>query len=154
MIPVPMRVKHNPPDSWGDCFRACIASVLNLGSRDVPHFMDGDPPEDQWQKVVERWMNAHGYTYIEVPFMSTDGVSFSEDKGLHAVLKTIAVNNPNVYYMLAGNSPAGSHSVVCFNDEIVHDPAGREPGDQIVGPNEDGIYWIGFIGAGVAKERL
>ena len=33
MIPIPMRVPHNPPHSYGDCFRACIASILEM---DVP----------------------------------------------------------------------------------------------------------------------
>ena len=38
MIPVPQRIPHNPPDDFGDCWNACIASVLEFPYEAVPHF--------------------------------------------------------------------------------------------------------------------
>ncbi len=43
-----MRVPHNPPHSYGDCFRACIASILEM---DVPHFLDGNE-DDDWPETT------------------------------------------------------------------------------------------------------
>ncbi len=40
MTPLTQRYLHNPPETYGDCYRACIASLLDLGLDDVPHFYD------------------------------------------------------------------------------------------------------------------
>jgi hypothetical protein len=34
------RIPHNLPHTMGDCFRACVASILELPYEEVPHFMD------------------------------------------------------------------------------------------------------------------
>ena len=49
MRPVPMRVKHNPPHTYGDCHRACMESILEV---EVPHFLSDDPPYDEWQRRI------------------------------------------------------------------------------------------------------
>lgn len=143
MKPVPMQVKHNPPHSYGDCFRACLASVLERD--DVPHFME-DGGSDDWHADVEAWLNPRGYSFIDIPFAAPEGYK------LETLLEVIGHANPGVYYLLGAVSPGGRHCVVCLDKAIVHDPAGRPPGQQIVGPDE-GIYWVGFVGAVVGTTR-
>jgi hypothetical protein len=49
--------------------------------------------------------------------------------------------NPGVFYLLGGQSRTDcGHSVVCLDDAIIWDPSLTDAG--IVGPMEDGYYWI------------
>jgi hypothetical protein len=44
MMPVEMIVDHCPEEGrYGDCFRACVASLMELPAEAVPHFCDGNP---------------------------------------------------------------------------------------------------------------
>lgn len=138
MKPVPGRVEHNPPDSYGDCLTACIASVLERD--DVPHFMHDGDPEHEYRQRVSDWAVANGLSYFRFGF---------ENVELRDLLLYMAQVNPDCYYVLGGSSPAGGHAVVCLNDQIVYDPAGRPAGQQLVGPDEDGVYAIDVFGAGV-----
>ena len=140
MIPVKMAIKHDHENGkYGDCFRACIASILELPYDEVPHFV----MEEDWLAKTSKWMHDRGYTFVTIPY---DG-----DVPLRDVLLAQSIQNPGMYYMLGGSSPLVNHTVVCLNDRIVHDPAGRPEGEQIVGPTTDGYYWVEFIGA---KETL
>jgi len=49
-------VKNDPPYSYGDCLRACIASLLEMPTANVPHFVhDGCEPAITYQRVRE-WL--------------------------------------------------------------------------------------------------
>lgn len=43
----------------GDCFAACIASILELPIEDVPNFVDGTDPD--WWQTATCWLFARGY---------------------------------------------------------------------------------------------
>lgn len=105
------RIKNDPPHSYGDCLRACIASLLNMPTVDVPHFVrDGCEPEVTYQRVRE-WLAGRGL----VPMFSGYAASETPDD----VLRFMGETNPGVYYILM----SADHAVICCNDEIVHDPA-------------------------------
>lgn len=135
MIPVRQRNKHKPEEGvWGDCHRACIASILDLPYEDVPHFCEGGPSPEEFQKRERAFLISKGYVPIVVAYKAQ----------LDDLLYTIRHMNPNTYYLLAGKSINGTpHSVVCLNDEIVHNPNDA----TIVGPLDDGYYYITYIGA-------
>lgn len=59
MIPVFQKV-HSVTD--GDCFEACLASVLELRLAKVPGFVRDNDPE-WWDKVV-RWLARQGYAGV------------------------------------------------------------------------------------------
>ncbi len=96
------QTKFGKPD--GNCFAACIASILEVSIDDVPHFMGKD-----WQ---ERW-NA---------FLAN----------FHLGLFCIALPEgtaPPGWSILSGVSPRAKalgeewlHSVVAFNGVVEHDP--------------------------------
>lgn len=136
MIPVRQRIKHDPANGrWGDCHRACIASILELPYEDVPHFCDGDPTGEEFNRREREFLLQHGVVPIILGYLCDD---------LDAVLRCQAVCNPDNYYVLGGKSTTGTpHSVVCLNDEIVHNPNDA----QIVGPLDDGLYLITFMGS-------
>ena len=144
MIPVYMVVKHDPDNgTWGDCFRAAVASVIERPSRDVPHFCEGG--EYNPAAKAREWLRTQGLDYIEVNYGAV---------ALEALLEFMASCNPGSYYILTGKSAAGvDHSVVALNGAIVHDPAGRDLSTALVGPGEDDVYSIGFIAAGIGVYR-
>lgn len=86
----------------GDCFRACIASVLELELEDVPHFCDGN--NSRWLLDLEEWLRPRGLAPIIV-----------QAKGCPALEGVISL----------GSGPAARgvrHSVVVEGTETVHDP--------------------------------
>lgn len=137
--------KHNPPESYGDCSRTVIACILNLSPSEVPNFSEGLGPntgEQQHERTLE-WLRTQGYAMYETVF----------DCDLQTVLNYHRQLNPDIYYMLTGKSKNGTgHVVVCKNDEIVWDPAIDDSG--IVGPADDGLYWVSVLIPLITKEVL
>src|SRR5690606_41102744 len=66
----------------GNCFSACIASLLELDIEQVPYFME---PEDAWQENLVRWL---------------------APRGLYPILLRVSDEwYPQVYHILSGQSP-------------------------------------------------
>jgi hypothetical protein len=83
----------------GNCLAACLASILEVACDEVPPSAFSG---DQW-----RWLAARGYTLVRVDPTALRG-------GLPR----------NAYYIMTALSPRADtlHAVVCYGDEIVHDP--------------------------------
>lgn len=118
MIPQYMKFRHDPPNTHGDCFRACVASILELDIETVPHFhSDGCQDDGEITDRLNDWLFTHhdlikwGYAYPG--FVSLDDV-----------LKFTGMNNPNIHYILHGaTSSDEAHAVICRNNAMVHDPS-------------------------------
>ncbi len=111
MTPEICHVKNDPPHTYGDCLRACVASLLDMSFKDVPHFVeDGCEPEITYERL-RNWLS----NYMLVPMFNGYAASETPDDVLHFMGET----NPGVYYILF----SADHAVVCCNDQIVHDPA-------------------------------
>lgn len=131
---------HRPEEgSFGDCWRAAIACVLDLSVETVPHFamigLEGDP--GAYMVETRRWLKEEcGLTFLQVPFVGSN---------LDVVLAMAGTLNPDVHYLLTARNARGvDHNVVCLNGQVVWDPS-LEPTD-IVGPASDGHWWIGYFG--------
>ncbi len=125
-------VKHNPPNSYGDCIRAAVASILNIErTEDVPHFAHDDPGGEVIYERLKEWLAPRGLAPFYIP---ADGAM-----PLEQVLNTMKVINPGVHYLLFGRSQNADHVVIGRDDKIVHDPSWYS--SSIVGPNADG-NWI------------
>lgn len=108
MTPVICQVKHDPPNSYGDCVRACIASLFDLDPPKVPHFAhDGCDFNTMIQRIREWLKGGLFLTY------------FPASAQLSEIREHMAINNPGVYYMLFSEN----HVVICKGGKIVHDPA-------------------------------
>jgi hypothetical protein len=117
MTPVKCRVKHDPDEgTYGDCVRACIASLLEFDAEQVPHFFDHGSDGVIGQSRIEDWLSKVGYTPF---FVHVDGASHTLDD----VLQYMGTHNPNAHYMLYGRTSSGDHVVVAQGNKIVHDPA-------------------------------
>lgn len=148
MIPRKQLYRHNPPHTWGDCHRACIASILERPCEAVPNFCEPAPGEEwesgKWRDRERDWLLSQGFCPITM--------TYHPNAGLDLVLEGSTYYNPDTHWILGGTSRNGTgHSVVVYNGEIVHDPALDDSG--IVGPMSDGHYWATFIGAAIAAGR-
>ena len=87
-------------EGLGNCFSACVASILEVSLEDVPFF----GADELWWARFSEWLEA---------------------RNLYAVcLKHRAGRAPVGYHILSGKSPRGEflHSVVAKGEDIVHDP--------------------------------
>lgn len=143
MKPQKQLYRHNPEQGvYGDCHRTAIAIVLDLDAEDVPHFMDGNfyrkGGGPKANDLFEAWLNERGIATISFPFPG---------ESLARVLDTIAACNPlsKPAFLLLGTSRTGvNHCVVACDGEIVCDPSLDDAG--IIGPCDDGHYWVTFFG--------
>lgn len=116
MTPVHCRVSHDPErDKYGDCLRACIASLLDLEDKpeSVPHFAhDNAHPEIVRQRMDE---------YLSTYDLCSWWTSYPPDVPREELLS--ALGN-GVHYMLFGETASGGdHVVICKDGAVVHDPA-------------------------------
>lgn len=102
----------------GNCFEACLASILEIPLESIPHFV-GD---DWWERYLEHF-GARGVELLYVPLGG--GV-------------------PKGYSAAGGPSPRHAgvmHSVVCLDGEMVWDPHPRRDIERM-GPVVDYVVAV------------
>lgn len=141
MTPAMCRIKHDPPKSYGDCLRACIATIMDFDTDFVPHFADMAATGDEMRASARRWLNTRGFT---VTAFALDG-----GEGVDGVLQWMADNNPDTTWMLFGStaqadapSSGGDHVVVCQGGKVVHDPAWYPSSIKTVGSCGYWEIWV------------
>lgn len=128
MKPIDMTVIHSPPKSIGDCFRCCIASILELPAREVPHIYDGDRSGELGMRLLQDWLEPRELYFLEVEW------DVESLKNWHKQLQ--------FHHTISGTSPRGHrHAVVGFGGEMVFDP---HPDRTGIAP-DNGKYTIGFL---------
>lgn len=147
MKPQKQLIGHNPDDDrWGDCYRTCVAVIVDMEAGDVPHFCDGGV--DDGAQKCRAWLGLLGFTYFTCYYLTN--VSLGE------ILRTHEHLNPGVPYILTGAGPRGcNHSVVCVGGEIVCDPYTGGPNPEALvgpanGPEGECYWWIEVIAKGCA----
>lgn len=126
---------HNPPHSYGDCVRACVASLLNVEDPlSVPHFFHDNDPHVGMARIVE-WLEPQGL----LPFY----IAYPPSDTLEDVLHITGTNNPSVYHILfGGTDDGGDHVVICQNGKVVHNPG---VGSIITKPTSSNMWIIMVI---------
>lgn len=136
MIPAMMAVPHDPPNTYGDCYRACIASIIEVPTIAIPH--PGVRGEEHWRdeiKVMDRWLAERGYWTFGIKIFDKDLAEYQE----------YAIG----YYLLGGKSPRAPHFVVARHGNIVHDP--HPEGGGLVA-DDDGTWNMQFVCYGARKK--
>jgi len=124
MKPVMQTMFYNK-DGVGNCFEACLASILEIELCEIPMFHEGE-----WFKRLWEWLQVKNLTYQG---MLSRADVFQYKIGIDG------------YFIVAGESPRGllirgGHAVVFKDGKIVHDPH----------PNNNGILNIKY---GLAIEK-
>lgn len=84
----------------GNCWRACIASLIEIDIDDMPTFED---MEDQWLVKTRSWLRTQGFE-------------------MHVLSKQLV---PKGLAIASGTSPRHSqtgHSIIVYEGELYHDP--------------------------------
>lgn len=50
---------------YGDCMRTCIASLMDLSTEEVPHFLEDN--SDAWLAQLNRWLAPRKQAYLLLP---------------------------------------------------------------------------------------
>ena len=106
---VDQTVMHDPESGlYGDCGRACIATLLGLQSSNVPHFLINNDPFE-FCRLVNEFLAHYGLYHLETHYYDFDR---GDSEG--------AVN---CYHMIYGKTERGTnHAVVTMNGKMIHDP--------------------------------
>lgn len=98
----------------GDCFRAAIASVLELDISSVPHFVrDFYGDEDGLYSAVYSYLANYGFFLLEVSYPI----------GLKQLKRQKENLNIDCYHLITGVDHDGDgHACVGLNGELIHDP--------------------------------
>lgn len=124
-------VEHNPPETYGDCIRACIASILNLETLEVPHFYHDNCEADEGTNRIREFLGARGLGLVHCPFPG-DNVTLPQ------LLEFWKDANPDIPAMLIAGTGKGDHAVIVLNGVIEHNPAWS--GSKIIEPHSNGFW--------------
>jgi len=139
MKPVKASIDHDPENgTYGDCFRAVIASILELDRDQVPHFFDGGVSAETGYQRIDEWLSRAGLTYLETAYPADDFINAID------FVKVTGTSYPGFLLIVGGSVSEGVNHVVIVKDgETVHDPAVN--GSGLSGPTSLGYYSIGFL---------
>ena len=134
------KYRHDPDNGvFGDCYRTALAYLLRVDRDEVPHHVT-TMSADEWATAVQPkydvYLSTLGLQELAVPVT---------DSGLDVILDWQKTRTKiPTEAMLTGESKTGcNHVVVVFDGRIVFDPAIDDSG--IIGPCEDGFYWITWL---------
>ena len=101
-------IKQTTFGKQGNCFPACIASVLEIPLEGIPNFCVEFPSKWHWE--VNKWLSEnHGVVLLTITPWDQDHV-----------FPPFVVDT---YHLMSGPSVRGHHhSIVALNGKMVHDP--------------------------------
>ena len=116
----------------GNCFQACIASLLNMDLDQVPHFVDQMVRLKLGRDTAQlnKWLDKYLLCYVEV----------------YARHNPIELDVPDdVYYLASGPGPRGHrHAVIYRAGALAHDPH----------PSREGLLSVDQVGFIAFRPRL
>lgn len=93
-------------DGGGNCFSACLASILEFDLEEVPHFVNQS--ELHWFHLAKKWLYEKGLELVWIPLTVVETMDFKRE----------------IHYIGVGYcEDGGVHAVVVCNDEEVHNPS-------------------------------
>lgn len=134
--------RHDPENgSVGDCYRTCLACLLDKDVEDVPHLNEVVPAEE-FHAFYGKFLSERGLTIITV--------AYSGSETLEEILHVVSFHNPGMPFMVSGKSKGGewNHIVIAMDGKVIWDPSPKtEDGEhRLVGPSTpDGFWWVDFL---------
>jgi len=122
----------------GDCFRTCIACLMDHYVNDVPHFMDGSTTPEEGYDAAQEWLRGWTLQMVMIPF---DGEGESVEEILEYFEALLPTGQKAI--LTGGTARGSNHCVVIEDGAIIHDPDPQNRG--LIGPANDGCYWVTFL---------
>lgn len=145
MIPIMQTRVGDNPDAPGNCFAACLASILEVPLSEIPDELESIDKvkaegrwtgikEDDWSRAwSEWWILVSDWLFLKFGLGIQDVQYSSGTGGL--------IQDDEFYCILGGTSPRGlSHAVVAKGPNIVHDP--HPEGGGLVGKPDTVTYFV------------
>lgn len=123
------------PDEQGDCYRACVASILNIPVTAVPNFADATD-WDTMLEAVRAWLAERDLALFRT--------YCSAGWEIGKLLEVFSAGNGGVPIILSGQSradPTDNHAVVVMDGKIFHDPSGAGIRAPVVYEGGDNGWW-------------
>lgn len=128
------------PGEAGDCFRACIASILGVPVVTVPNFNN---LVTQKGPVGAALMAEKAREFLNPLGLSLFNTYCNGEWPIEKVLNYFVGYSPGVPVIVHGMPQFATdegHAVVAMNGKIVHDPSGAGIAGPMVG--DDGKWWF------------
>lgn len=124
----------------GDCFAACIASMLELSLDAVPNFhgefVNGMQLSPGACQEMTSWFTERGLYYVEFGFHMP----------VEPTLARMAENYPGLLHLMIGGTNSGKvHAVIGKDGQIIHDPACEVGATVLKRACHDGYTRVGFL---------
>lgn len=119
---------------FGDCLRACVASIFDKPSSEVPHFADLTRFPAGHEKALRDWLRPQGFSVLYIGVPAAD---------YEQTCQNLAAYGMDAYHLLGGEVRGQKHVVVAQFGICVHDP-----GLSFVGlapDSETNTYEFGFF---------
>lgn len=150
MIPLPATIRtSSEKGTIGDCFRTCIASLLELNHVQVPHFHDGDYTWHEWNLATNEWL-AKFNLRLHWEYINQEELDLVHD----AMQWGHNAESPS-YFIVQGEGRSGHHhSCIIGTDGFFHDTAKISEGKppylkplvkDMSGPVSDPFYLVGKL---------
>jgi hypothetical protein len=95
----------------GNCFAACVASILELNLDSVPNFC-ADNADTEWYMQFIKWLAPRGLAPLTQQFPG-------DPDNFMAWVRKCA---PRIPWIAGGPTERGMHCCVYVGDQLVHDP--------------------------------
>ncbi len=130
------RYRHDPPKTYGDCHRTCLAMMLGTDRDLVPHFYHLTSDEDEVPGMYDAWLR-------DCWGCAVGRYVYEGDGDPRDIVRTLGTMNGELPFLLLGTGHAGvGHSIVIAGgktyDPSLVCPEGEFP---LVGPYEDDYYY-------------
>lgn len=107
-------VHDNPLATPGDCWRCCIAAVLQIPAADVPHFVEHNGGL-HYESETQSWLAERGCTLVRAKLMR---LQFPRIYGQPFLPLPVITCGPTPRSRKLGDQ----HAVVYFEGQMVYDP--------------------------------
>jgi len=124
----------------GNCFQACLASLLEKPLEDVPHFM---MKFDTYPQDMDKWLKDQGLWYIDARVDGTEGC-ITLPSHMLCIVSGQSPRFPEVQHAVIGRTRESGSWMV----DYIHDPYAPDP--SFLGNNP--MRWLLFIGGRVIKD--
>lgn len=121
MKPVDQEFAHDPENGLiGDCWRACLASLLERPISCVPHFLAMYPDDEERHTAIQAFLMEHGYFHIEITRF--DFAAHGNSAGYHMIYGP-SPRFPNIQHAVIGKDgvpvfdPHPSRTMLAGNPE-------------------------------------
>jgi len=137
MIPVQQTIDRIP---GGDCFRACVASVLEMKIDDVPHFCEDGKHDGVWYLAFRDWLKERGLCAV-----TYDWTGSCPPQGMIGhCLVSVQSKHPDAQtgwlHSVVGKSWLDADGLMAL--DIVHDPNGHRRRNEWGHDEIKDVIWI------------